>query len=81
MSKDRDFIIKRYGEEAFYKALEAFYEKHRVAGASIEVDTELNMPIKAVYVFEPVLVAYEDVKLKEALRQGDWERTDDEDGS
>lgn len=60
-------LIKRYGEKAYYKKLEEFHRAHEKA-TSIEYDYELNAPIRAVYVFEPVTVLYEHLKLIEALQ-------------
>lgn len=60
-------IIRRYGEGAFYKKLEEFIETHRAQRAEIEFDTELEMPVRAVYYFEPLEVMKDHLDLMEAI--------------
>lgn len=63
-------IIRLWGDkEHYFKTLEEFYETHRNKADVIEFDNELNMPIRAVYLFAPVKVARENVDLMEKIRQ------------
>lgn len=81
MSNERDLstqIIERWGsKESFYAELKSFLETHRNLDCVIEYDNELQMPIRAVYTFKPIMVAHEHIALMRAIgdanRKAAWE--------
>ena len=77
MSSLKEQIIKEVGEKYFYEALEAFYDKHQGQNCELIIDTELDMPIRAVYHFEPLTVVADNLALKDAIRKANSESKDD----
>lgn len=62
-------IISSYGEEYFYKELERFYKFHRQNNGVIHISEELGIPVKAVYIFPPITLAYEHEELMDKIRE------------
>lgn len=60
----KEEIIKIVGETYFYEALEDFYHKHGGQNCEIIIDKEIDMPIKAIYHFEPLAVAVDGLLLR-----------------
>lgn len=66
----RKQIIKRWGSDAeFYQELKRFIEQHQNAQCSIDYDNELQLPIRAVYTFPPIQVAWEHMELMRKLQE------------
>lgn len=62
-------IIDSYGEAEYFKELEEFLKNHQHQYCSIEYDYELNMPIRAVYTFKPILVMHERIHLMKKIAE------------
>lgn len=71
MSKELiDSIIDRWGsKEEFYAELKRFLKTHQNVNCAIEYDNELQLPIRAVYTFPPIMVAHEHIHLMKALSE------------
>ncbi|RTL03793.1 hypothetical protein EKK58_12085 [Candidatus Dependentiae bacterium] len=76
MTKEQ--IIKIVGETYFYEALEDFHYKHGGQNCEIVIDKEMDMPIKAVYYFEPLTVVSDNLALEEKIRKANEELKIDE---
>lgn len=63
-------IRKNWGsDEAFYQAQEEFLNFHMKEGASIEYIEGLNMPVRAIYRFQPLLAWRENEALFDRMRE------------
>lgn len=65
----KEEIIKLVGETYFYEALEDFHYKHGGQNCEIIIDKEMDMPIKAIYHFEPLTVVSDNLAVEEAIRK------------